>query len=199
MLLLILVLFFYSHCLYLFNRFTLSGPLAVRRADLEKDTAGVMELISGIDFEKNIAEDFAKSPNIHNNDELVVAKYGILKEDDCNICFIKTATFLATQQEQIVGLVILKNFYNPSSFIAQFEIETFVNVKYHDFEKKPSNIAHIVINPLFEDQSRWFLEEIMRLSENDTLFYLANNPTVNGASTSKISKAELVPVKRRRQ
>jgi len=178
-----------SECLYVMNRFALSEPISVRKTDLKTDLGGVKNLITGMPNEAEIIQNYKQCDFEYLNTKPL--------EEISND--VRYTSLVALHQEQIVGIAVLKTAETHSSFIAQYEVENFIKETHHNFSKIPVILVHLIVNPLFEHQSRWFLEEIMRITAVTTLLYPVDASARRDHATLKIAKTELVPVKRRRQ
>ncbi|KAJ3221864.1 hypothetical protein HK099_003010 [Clydaea vesicula] len=176
-----------NHCLYVINRFTLSESIVVRMAD-NCDLKSIKNLVSGMPIEQQILNNFKAAMPVHRSQK---------NHDDEKE--IEYRSFIATHQEQVVGFVILKTLEDETSYINQFDIEHYIKVEQHDLSSKPVEMVHFIINPLFEVQSRWFFEEVMRISGITLIVYPVTEFAKQDYATGKIVKSEMIPVKRRRQ
>jgi len=59
----------------------------------------------------------------------------------------------------IVGFAIIKSYDNPNVLIEQFNIEKYCTKENHQFTNNyPFILSHIVMNPLYENKARYFIE-----------------------------------------
>ena len=117
--------------------------------------------------------------------------------------FIETSfdnlSFVIEQKGQTVGVAILEKCARSRELVDQFEIEEFLNVNRNDFQGQFVVLKRLVLNPLFETQARWVIEELLRIQGIDCLIYAHKEEAVSDKSTKSVAIRELVPVKRRKQ
>ncbi|KAI8618569.1 hypothetical protein BC830DRAFT_1108114 [Chytriomyces sp. MP71] len=169
-----------SHCLYILNRFGCLEKVDVRPA-LLTDCAAVEQL----------------AQNLAAQDEILIRFGDSFKESESGIP--KYKTFMAESNGQAIGLAVLKKLTFASTISDQFDIEEFVNLKITAFDNEHVLLRHLILNPLFAHQTKWFIEEIMRMAGISCLLYPIDESSKLDVSTRMLVGKELVPVKRRRQ
>lgn len=178
-----------NECLYVMNRFALTEPIFIRKSDYKNDLEGVKNLLTGLPYEQEILRNFKL-------DQLENLTLKPINEISANIMYY---SFVAIHQGQIVGIAVTKTLRDHSAFINQYEVEKFVKTTHHRLQGMPIRLLHMVINPLFQHQSRWFVEEILRISKTTLLLYPVDDVAKQDIATNIITKQQFVPVKRRRQ
>ncbi|KAK5670871.1 hypothetical protein QVD99_002641 [Batrachochytrium dendrobatidis] len=164
------------HNLYIANRFGL-GDLVDVRTGKTSDLVHINALTQGL----------------KNQSEIMMAIEQILRLGETTL-----VVYVVEILSQIVGVVVLKICLDPQQIIDQYQVEMFTSLKQSPVNGKPIIIEHMIINPLFEVQSRWILQEIMRQAECPCLLYLVDTTKKTDFATQRLTKYELVPVKRRR-
>ncbi|KAJ3411300.1 hypothetical protein HDV05_002404 [Chytridiales sp. JEL 0842] len=162
-----------SHCLYILHRAGIAEILTVRRSK-EEDTSSVADLVKGLRIESDIMSKFRDS-----------AEEGA-----------KGAHF---STHQLVGIALLQKCPKPAVYIDQFKIEEFIDPRVTPLSDGPVVLRHMIINPLFSHQAKWFIEEIMRATGTSLMLYPVDEHTKFDGLTRKLAGKELIPVKRRRQ
>lgn len=143
-----------SPSLYIINRDTLFEQIKVRQSSLEKDFKDVQQLVSNMNCELNIMAAFKKSEvQIFS----AAATNNVLETELPEVSG-EFSSFVATYAGQIVGVAIMKKMSDASSFIEQYEVEDYITTAHHSLSEKYSLLAHLILNPLFENQARWFIE-----------------------------------------
>ncbi|ORX87573.1 hypothetical protein BCR32DRAFT_289228 [Anaeromyces robustus] len=170
------------HSLYICHRESSLNQIKVRKG-LDTDIDGIEKLIENIPKYIDI---------IHQ------AKMALLSMNSETDIKDKSVLYVAECLDMVVGFAILKSCDNPNVLIEQFNIEKYCTKENHHFDSNDEFIlSYLVMNPLYENKARYFLEEIMRQTELYCLIHTFNESM--DASTHKILLKEFVPVKRRRQ
>ena len=125
--------------LYINNRFLESGTVV--RKTTETD---IFALCSFLKF-------FRSSIQIYNDIELG------LKDSD-NILAQKS--FIIEISGQIVGVALLGQCHNSRQVVDQFDLAKFINISREEMDGKYVYLRNIIINPLFESQSRFVFHVI---------------------------------------
>ncbi|KAJ3314054.1 hypothetical protein HDV04_001085 [Boothiomyces sp. JEL0838] len=109
-------------------------------------------------------------------------------------------TFLATYNNQIVGLIILEyiNEDDAIGYLDQFDIDRFFDIKHKPIHDKYSIAKYMIMNPLFENHTRYFCREVMRQMNLNCILYPRNVDDLNDYPTKRTAIREFVPVKPRR-
>ncbi|KAL6617297.1 hypothetical protein U3516DRAFT_629731 [Neocallimastix sp. 'constans'] len=170
------------HSLYICHRESTLNIIQVRRGE-EKDLKEIDKLICDMPEYNKLAHQL---------------KMSILSMSNDTEINYKTVFYVAECLGMIVGFAILNRHSDPNALIEQFNIEKYCSKANHHFSKKDEFIlSYIIMNPLYENKARYFLEEIMRLSDIECLIHTFNESF--DFSTHKIITKEFVPIKRRKQ
>ncbi|KAI8823503.1 uncharacterized protein EV422DRAFT_493768 [Fimicolochytrium jonesii] len=168
-----------QNALYLSNRFGVTDVVKVEKAAAEE--AGSIDfLLDGVAGRDSIFSDYQTATQSQGSKANLNA-------------------FSITCARQIIGLAILETCADAKQWTDQFAIHDFVNPKLHKLEGKACMLRHFVINPLFEHESRWVFEELLRLNGTTCIMYPLQEATNEDPSTRRICAREMVPVKPRRE
>ncbi|KAJ3321607.1 hypothetical protein HDV06_004022 [Boothiomyces sp. JEL0866] len=109
-------------------------------------------------------------------------------------------TYLAKYNKQIVGLIILQyiNEEEGIGYLDQFDIDRFFDVKHKPIHDKYSVAKYMIMNPLFENHTRYFCREVMRQLNLNCILYPRNLNDMNDYASKRTAIREFVPVKPRR-
>ncbi|KAJ3275094.1 hypothetical protein HDV01_001233 [Terramyces sp. JEL0728] len=109
-------------------------------------------------------------------------------------------TYLAKYNKQIIGLAILEYINEDQSigYLDQFDIDRFYDIKHKPIHDKYSVAKYMIMNPLFENHTRYFCREIMRQLNLNCILYPRNINDVNDYASKRTATREFVPVKPRR-
>ena len=165
-----------SHNLYLANRFGISDFIRVRRCNAD-DLDNVSWITSGLSNKDDI-DSALKAKFTDNSDQYDV--------------------FVPIFMDQICGVFVIESCKDPQQLTDQFEIEKFVSTKLNPLKDKYVLLRHAILNPLFECQFRWSLQEIMRTLRTQCLIYVVDNICKRDLATKRLAIHHFVPVKRRR-
>ncbi|KAH6563849.1 hypothetical protein BASA83_008099 [Batrachochytrium salamandrivorans] len=168
------------HNLYITNRYGLGDLVTVRPGVL-----GDAESIDALLYELNNQA----NPISTIKDAL---KHDMLNEPS------PVRVYIAETLDQIVGVVVLKTCVDPQPYIDQYQVEAYISPKCCPFSGKPIMLEHMLLNPLFEMQTRWVVQEVMRQADCPCLLYSADEDKRQDSATKRLALRELVPVRRRR-
>jgi thioredoxin reductase len=184
------------HSLYICHRDSTLNIINVRKGDkkdiekidqLIKDTPEYTTIMHKLKLSLLSSED---ENNINENNESETNE-NENKENE------KMSVYVAECLDMIVGFAILQSYDDPNVLIEQFNIEKYCTKENHQFSKDDEFIlSYIIMSPIYENKSRYFLEEIMRQTDVNCLIHTFNEPL--DFSTHKIISKEFVPVKRRK-
>ncbi|KAJ3021433.1 hypothetical protein HKX48_008527 [Thoreauomyces humboldtii] len=172
------------HCLYLTNRFAaLDGVVAVSRANRDSIDA-VGTFLDDVPSHDEILSAFSDAVDAHDGERS------------------QAFTIEAGDPSQLVGIVVTSGLVEAQArkpWTDQFDTAA-VPGGHEVFAK----LERIVINPLFEHQARWVLEEVMRQTGLRSLVHAAEQYVDDGivptdASTRAFTTREFVPVRPRRE
>ncbi|KAI9105411.1 hypothetical protein DFS34DRAFT_574538 [Phlyctochytrium arcticum] len=163
------------HCLYLLNRFGIVDPVAVQRASID-DKGSVVSLLGGIQNKDEVIMNF----------DLSVQK--------APITAAVYSSFLLTHSQQIIGLVLLETPSDVKPYLDQFAVHEYIDPRFCSTKDCPVLLKHFVINPLFEHQARWVLEELLRTTGSTYFMYAVDDVAQRDAATQRIARRELAPV-----
>uniref|UniRef100_A0A8K9UV05 Cilia and flagella associated protein 61 n=1 Tax=Oncorhynchus mykiss TaxID=8022 RepID=A0A8K9UV05_ONCMY len=110
--------------------------------------------------------------------------------------------FVAQVQNQLVGIVIIRNEEDIDYIRANYNIENFIYFSHHRYEEH-GQLCHFALNPIFQHYAKHFLKEVLRLAHKSCLYY----PIYPSYHNQKNSCAHyltsvlncMVPVRPRRQ
>lgn len=100
------------------------------------------------------------------------------------------------QGTQTVGCALLSKCTDSRDLVDQFDIQDFVSVGVNDFQGRQVILKRLILNPLFDTQARWVLEEVLRIANIDCILFPNEN---SDQDTINVTTREFIPVKRRRQ
>ncbi|KAI9341385.1 hypothetical protein BDR26DRAFT_969821 [Obelidium mucronatum] len=166
-----------SHCLYILNRFGCTETVYTRVARAT-DYLIAEQMVQGLAAEYEILTRF--------NDSFTDSES-------------EYKSFIAEANGQTIGIGILEKLTFASTMSDQFDIEEFVNLKITPLDKEHVLLRHMILNPLFAHQAKWFIEEIMRMAGISCILYPIDEDSKLDVSTRMLLGKELVPVKRRKQ
>ncbi|KAJ3140086.1 hypothetical protein HK100_010584 [Physocladia obscura] len=169
-----------NHCLYILNRFGCLESLNIRTTK-SMDYLSVEQVTKGLSAEYSILTKFNESFFDFENGS---PKY---------------KSFIAETNGQPIGVAILEKLTFADTVSDQFDIEEFLNLRITALDGKYVLLRHLILNPLFSYQARWFLEEIMRMTATSCVLHPIDEDSRQDVSTRMLAGKELVPVKRRRQ
>jgi hypothetical protein len=170
----------FSHCVYLCHRDSLFSRSVVVRRLTRVDMPAIRPLVEGQDLRAtlNKALDLC-----HEEEDTSLA-------DNPGL-----VAFVATIANQIVGLAVVSRQNTTSDDVnvikQNFDIEKFVNFSHHR-ARNQAVLSHMVLNPIFQKQTRLFLRETMRLYRK-SLLYSMHYPS----TPVPTHLCEMVPVKPR--
>ncbi|KAL0967286.1 hypothetical protein UPYG_G00250310 [Umbra pygmaea] len=78
--------------------------------------------------------------------------------------------FVAHVQNQVVGIVILRNEEDIDYIRAKYNIENFIYFSHHHYEEH-GQLCHFVLNPIFLHRAKHFLKEVLRHGHKSCLYY----------------------------
>jgi hypothetical protein len=109
-------------------------------------------------------------------------------------------SIVALVNGQVVGISMLSlcSTEYETKITDQFDIESFCASDWNPLQNKYCILKNLVVNPLFENQSRLFCFHIMRLMRINSLIYLREELEISDLATQKTVRKEFVPVKPRR-
>ncbi|KAJ3394717.1 hypothetical protein HDU84_006860 [Entophlyctis sp. JEL0112] len=107
--------------------------------------------------------------------------------------------FIAETNGQAVGVAVLEKFTFASTVSDQFDIEEFVNLDVTPLDGQHLLLRHMILNPFFMQQSRWFTEEIMRMAGVSCMLYMVDETSKSDVCTKALMSKQFIPVNRRKQ
>ncbi|KAI8808893.1 hypothetical protein BJ742DRAFT_891455, partial [Cladochytrium replicatum] len=170
-----------TQVLYVANRFGLGDVhLGVRRG-VEGDLTDLEKLVSGLASESEIYNEIKQAvlPELAETSYLMA--------------------YVAEADSQLVGCCILETLLDLSPYSEQFDIEEYINLRFHALQYRPTVFRRVIMNPLFEHQAQWFFEEVFRQADITVLLYPVDTRSKNDYSTKRIALREFFPVRRRRR
>ncbi|KAJ3084182.1 hypothetical protein HK102_000739 [Quaeritorhiza haematococci] len=209
-----------DNCLYLVDRSCVTEPVSVHSLQ-SADVDGIKELVSGLTNEKDVMAVVEtvlwrrNGGSGGNNDgsveslaNLLGATDGFKKEEGVGGGIGATLkAFTIKHTAQVVGLIVIERLGDIGKLVDQFDVEEHMgpvrssadpaatmqqNHKYYA-------LHHIVINPLFEPQARFVLQEVSRIANAMAIFYPMDLKRCTNIATCKIARKEMCPVRPRRR
>ncbi|KAJ3061134.1 hypothetical protein HDU99_005656, partial [Rhizoclosmatium hyalinum] len=169
-----------SHCLYILNRFGCIENVNTRRGK-QGDFLVLEQMVQGLAAEYDILTRFNES---FTDSESGVPKY---------------KSFVAEANGQCIGVAILEKLTFASTISDQFDIEEFLSLKITPLNGDHVLLRHLILNPLFAHQTKWFIEEIMRMAAVSCILYPIDESAKLDITSRMLLGKELFPVKRRKQ
>ncbi|ORY44380.1 hypothetical protein BCR33DRAFT_785068 [Rhizoclosmatium globosum] len=111
----------------------------------------------------------------------------------------KYKSFVAEANGQCIGVAILEKLTFASTISDQFDIEEFLSLKITPLNGDHVLLRHLILNPLFAHQTKWFIEEIMRMAAVSCILYPIDESAKLDITSRMLLGKELFPVKRRKQ
>ncbi|KAI8895920.1 hypothetical protein BC833DRAFT_599595 [Globomyces pollinis-pini] len=166
--------------LYLTNRFTLKEPVEVKLATPQhlNSILNLAVSIKGMkEFRQLVTSQFTPDPESEE----------------------KSLTYVALAAGQVIGAVVLSycNERTAEALLDQYDVASFFNVNWKPIEGNYSIAKYLLINPLFECQTRYICFEIMRMLKLNCILY-PKNQLVEDLATKRLTIREFIPVKPRR-
>uniref|UniRef100_A0A8B9KE83 Cilia- and flagella-associated protein 61 N-terminal domain-containing protein n=1 Tax=Astyanax mexicanus TaxID=7994 RepID=A0A8B9KE83_ASTMX len=172
--------------LYIFHRTGLLKSLQVR-VPVCDDTVAVQRLVENLSLDKALMDDL---------DMFLKAR----RDPDGT----PIQAFVVEIEEQIVGIVLIRNEQDIEYIRANYNIENFVYFSHYQLEEH-GQLCHFALHPTFQHYTKHILKEVLRLAHKSCLYYLVY-PTYcsqqeNNAFVSYLTAALkcMVPVQPRRQ
>jgi hypothetical protein len=109
--------------------------------------------------------------------------------------------YVAEVLNQVVAFAVIQAVADPRNLYECFDVEAFTTRRSPVAmgSRTVGMVKHIVINPLFERQTRFFTREIMRISGFDQLFFMCDPPGGEADAISrKAAIREFAALRRRR-
>uniref|UniRef100_A0AAY5K1P9 Cilia- and flagella-associated protein 61 N-terminal domain-containing protein n=1 Tax=Esox lucius TaxID=8010 RepID=A0AAY5K1P9_ESOLU len=138
--------------LYIFHRSGLLKTFAVRLA-VTGDRPAVCVLVKRLSQNESLLED--------------LDMYFQARRDTNGTAL---QAFVAQVQNQVVGIVIIRNEEDIDYIRANYNIESFIYFSHHGYEEH-GQLCHFVLNPIFQHYSKHLLKEVLRLAHKSCLYY----------------------------
>ncbi|EDO37268.1 predicted protein [Nematostella vectensis] len=110
--------------------------------------------------------------------------------------------FVAECIGQVVGAAVLRREEDIEYIRSHYSIEDFVYFNHHQREEH-AHLHHLILNPVFQQYSKHFLKEVLRLAHKSCLYYPVFPVYASGSVTKNHSVVtslnDLVPIAARRQ
>lgn len=147
--------------LYVLHRNSISSWLQVREAR-SYDVAGVQKLVANIPKQRRFLNEFKAAVDGDGQEGFVAA-------------------FVMLNSGTPVGVAVLKEEEDVEYLKTHYELSNWFNERHHKTGSY-GVIQHLVLTPIFQKHSRFFLRELHRLGDFSVLFYrLAPNDSVNAS------------------
>ncbi|KAL9958773.1 hypothetical protein ACROYT_G035833 [Oculina patagonica] len=173
-----------SQELYVFHRWGLIESFQVRPCT-SADTEGIQSVVSQLNGADLIMRD--------------VQQYNTDRRDPDGT---EVQCFVAQSMDQVVGVALLRREEEIEYIRSHFNIEDFIYFNHHKRDEH-AHLFHFALNPVFQQYSKHFLKEVLRLAHKSCLYYPVY-PQYTGQSSSKphttvTALNDLVPIRARRQ
>lgn len=148
----------YPHELYVLHRNAILSNISARVA-VKSDTKAIEELLSQIAKAGRVFLDFMAAVN-ENSD---ISAFVLLSED------------------RVVGLAIITDEENFEYFKSHYQTAYWIDEDHHKCDAH-GFLEHLVLSPIFQRHSRFFLREILRLTDYSVLYYCIRPSDVNSST-----------------
>uniref|UniRef100_A0A8C7CV05 Cilia and flagella associated protein 61 n=1 Tax=Oncorhynchus kisutch TaxID=8019 RepID=A0A8C7CV05_ONCKI len=170
--------------LYIFHRSGLLKTFVVSLA-VSADRPAVCDMVKRLSLHESLLEDLDMFYQAHRDKDGTPLQ-----------------AFVAQVQNQLVGIVIIRNEEDIDYIRANYNIENFIYFSHHRYEEH-GQLCHFALNPIFQHYAKHFLKEVLRLAHKSCLYY----PIYPSYHNQKNSCAHyltsvlncMVPVRPRRQ
>lgn len=173
-----------SQELYIFHRWGLIESFHVRPCT-SADTQGIKSLVSQINGADVIMRDIQQ----YNSDR---------RDPDGT----EVQCFVAQSMEQVVGVALLRREEDIEYIRSHYNIEDFIYFNHHRRDEH-AHLFHFALNPVFQQYSKHFLKEILRLAHKSCLYYPVYPPHARHEGlkphTTVTALNDLVLIRARRQ
>uniref|UniRef100_A0A1Y1KGI0 Cilia- and flagella-associated protein 61 N-terminal domain-containing protein n=2 Tax=Photinus pyralis TaxID=7054 RepID=A0A1Y1KGI0_PHOPY len=151
----------YPHELYLLHRNSVLSTLETRQAAVP-DIEEVQEFIENIPVAHTFIDNFLAA---------------ICEEDDFE-------SYLLTSENKIVGVAVIRQENENEYLNNHYNVNEWINEEYHKDDGR-ALLIHLVLSPIFQRQSQFFLREILRLSDYTVLFYRISSADLSSATRDR--------------
>ncbi|XP_036840743.1 cilia- and flagella-associated protein 61 isoform X1 [Oncorhynchus mykiss] len=170
--------------LYIFHRSGMLKTFVVSLA-VSADRSAVCDMVKRLSLHESLLEDLDMFYQAHRDMDGTPLQ-----------------AFVAQVQNQLVGIVIIRNEEDIDYIRANYNIENFIYFSHHRYEEH-GQLCHFALNPIFQHYAKHFLKEVLRLAHKSCLYY----PIYPSYHNQKNSCAHyltsvlncMVPVRPRRQ
>lgn len=173
-----------SQELYIFHRWGLIESFHVRPCVAE-DKGGVKSLVAQV----NGADDIMRDVQQYISDR---------RDTDGT----EMQCFVAKSMEQVVGIALLRREEDIEYIRSHYNIEDFIYFNHHRRDEH-AHLHHFALNPVFQQYSKHFLKEVLRLAHKSCLYYPVYPPHSRQEGlkphTTITALNDLVPIRARRQ
>lgn len=174
-----------SQELYVFHRWGLIESFQVRPCT-SADIEGIQSVVSQLNGADIIMTDVQQ----YNNDR---------RDPDGT----EIQCFVAKSLDQVVGVALLRREEDIEYIRSHFNIEDFIYFNHHKRDEH-GHLFHFALNPVFQQYSKHFLKEVLRLAHKSCLYYPVSpkyTETQRGSKphTTATALNDLVPIRARRQ
>ncbi|EDV28663.1 uncharacterized protein TRIADDRAFT_19305 [Trichoplax adhaerens] len=170
--------------LYLFHHYGLINSMKVRNVKVE-DVETISKLVQNTTGKDMLLRDI----NLYN-----------MARRDPDGTDIKA--YVAVCLNQPVGVAVIRKEENIEYIRSHYNIEDFIYYN-HYMREEHGHLHHFVLNPIYSHFSKYFIQEILRLSKKNAIYYPIYPPYVQLNETKPHSLASclanMVPIRARRQ
>lgn len=173
-----------SQELYIFHRWGLIESFHVRPC-IAEDKEGVKSLVAQV----NGADDIMRDVQQYISDR---------RDTDGT----EMQCFVAKSMDQVVGIALLRREEDIEYIRSHYNIEDFIYFNHHRRDEH-AHLHHFALNPVFQQYSKHFLKEVLRLAHKSCLYYPVYPPHSRQEGlkphTTITALNDLVPIRARRQ
>lgn len=174
-----------SQELYVFHRWGLIESFQVSPCT-SADTEGIQSVVSQLNGADIIMQDVQQ----YNNDR---------RDPDGT----EIQCFVAKSLDQVVGVALLRREEDIEYIRSHFNIEDFIYFNHHKRDEH-GRLFHFALNPVFQQYSKHFLKEVLRLAHKSCLYYpvcprYTETQLGSKPHTTVTALNDLVPIRARRQ
>ncbi|XP_047429100.1 cilia- and flagella-associated protein 61 [Mugil cephalus] len=116
---------------------------------------------------------------------------------------VELQAFVSLADDQVVGILIIKDEEDVEYLRARFNIENFIYFSHHGYEEH-AQILHFLLRPSFLSSSRHLLKDVLRLAHKSCLYHRLHPPYCSQENSCVVLHLDVllscaVPVRPRRQ
>ncbi|XP_026479838.1 cilia- and flagella-associated protein 61-like [Ctenocephalides felis] len=178
----------FDHELYITHKNTILCPLIVREAEMG-DMNGLISLLSSVRRREDILDEFEAAVSF--------SEKGCDDLEEVQPFQCPLRAFVAHSNGTLVGVAIITPENDAEYLKAHYNLDHHISYAYH---KDQAILRHMVLGAIFQPHSKFFLKEIIRLSDVSLLYYCLYPPEVEEPECSLITCiSNMIPIKPRKK